>query len=134
MELCAQDAAAVFLKDAVPVGKVERGSLCLHDVAVLRQIPHRLQHILHLAAVGSGVHIDRTAHRAGDAVGKFQPGQAVFQCGSAQARKLQARTGDHSIIDLTRRCPRMRDLFQKADAHFQGHGSNDHAPVTGILK
>ena len=57
------------------------------------KVLHRGQHVLHLAAVGTGVHVDRTAHRAGDAVSKFQPGQAVFQRRFAQCRKPHARPG-----------------------------------------
>ena len=134
MEFCAQDAAAVFLKDAVPVGEVEVCGIFCHDLAFSGQIRHRDQHVFHLSAVGTGIHINCTTHCAGDAISKFQAGQAAVQRRLTQSRKLQARASDDCIVDRPRLCTRMADVFQKTDSHFQGRGIHDHAPVARILK
>ena len=134
VELCAQDAAAVFLKDAVPVGEVEVCGIFCHDLAFSGQIRHRDQHVFHLSAVGTGIHINCTAHCAGDAISKFQAGQAAVQRRLTQSRKLQARASDDCIVDRPRLCTRMADVFQKTDSHFQSRGIHDHAPVARILK
>ena len=63
----------------------------LFHLALGGEVLHRGQHILHLAAVSTGVHIDCAAHRAGDAVGKFQPGQAMLQRRFAQRREPHTR-------------------------------------------
>ncbi len=66
----------VFCQQAVPVSQFQfltgKGS----DTRFREQHGSRAQHLLHLAAVGPGVHANAAAHRAGDAVGKFQPGEA----------------------------------------------------------
>ena len=88
-----EDAAVVFLKNAVAVAQVKFCCRSLFYFALGGKVLHRGQHILHLAAVGTGVHVDRAAHRTGDAVGEFQPGQAVFQRRFAQRREPHARPG-----------------------------------------
>ena len=88
-----EDTAAVFFKNAVAVAQVKFCCRRFFYFALGGKVLHRGQHILHLAAVGSGVHVDCAAHRTGDAVSKFQSGQAVFQRRFAQRRKPHARPG-----------------------------------------
>ena len=92
-KLCREDTAAVFFKNAVAVAQVKFCCRRLFYFALGGKVLHRGQHILHLAAVGTGVHVDRAAHRAGDAISKFQSGQAVFQRRFAQRREPHARPG-----------------------------------------
>ena len=92
-KLCREDTAAVFFKNAVAVAQIKLRGRCLFYFALGGKILHRGQHILHLAAVSTGVHVDRAAHRAGDAISKFQSGQAVFQRRFAQRREPHARPG-----------------------------------------
>ena len=61
---------------ASPVGKFLLCSIQAAQVARCIQIFRTHRHLLHLTAVGAGIHIQAAANRAGDAVGKFQPGQA----------------------------------------------------------
>ena len=75
------------------VAQVKLRCRSLLHLALGGEVLHRGQHILHLAAVGSGVHVDCAAHRTGDAVGKFQPGQAMLQRRFAQRREPHARPG-----------------------------------------
>ena len=88
-----EDAAAVFLKNAVAVAQVKFCCRSLLHLALGGEVLHRGQHILHLAAVSTGVHVDCAAHRTGDAISKFQSGQAVFQRRFAQRREPHARPG-----------------------------------------
>ena len=88
-----EDAAAVFFKNAVAVAQVKLRCRSLLHLALDGKVLHRGQHILHLAAVSTGVHVDRAAHRTGDAVGKFQPGQTMLQRRFAQRREPHARPG-----------------------------------------
>ena len=48
------------------------------------------QHLIHLPAVGAGVHVYRAAHRAGDAEGEFQAGERLVPGILAQAFKRHA--------------------------------------------
>ena len=89
MEHCAKDAGIILFKRAVPVGKIQLGRFTVHPAAVGGEIADGFQHILHFAAVSTGVHVDGTAHRAGDAIGKFQPGVAVLEGKFAQLGKFQ---------------------------------------------
>ena len=41
-------------------------------------------HVLHLAAIGAGVHIGCATHRAGNAAGKFQTAESMVRCRIAQ--------------------------------------------------
>ena len=75
------------------VAQVKLRCRSLFYFALGGKVLHRGQHILHLAAVGSGVHVDCAAHRTGDTVGKFQPGQAMLQRRFAQRREPHARPG-----------------------------------------
>ena len=106
----------------MPVRKVQLGRRGFRDLTLCGEVPHRLQHVLHLAAVGTGVHVNGTAHRAGDAVGKFQAGQTMFQRSSAQSRKLLP-------------CPR-RHLHgvRKTEFRFQGGGVDHRAAVALVGK
>ena len=88
-----EDTAAVFFKNAVAVAQVKLRCRSLLHLALGGEVLHRGQHILHLAAVSTGVHVDCAAHRTGDAVGKFQPGQAMLQRRFAQRREPHARPG-----------------------------------------
>ena len=79
------------------VAQIQLCRRCLHDLSFRGQIPHHSEDILHFAAIGTRIHIHCTAHRAGDAVGKFQTGQAVFQRSPAQGCEPDARTGCQHI-------------------------------------
>ena len=53
------------------------------------------QHVLYFSAVSARVHIHSPAHRAGNAEGKFQPGQAFLLGGVAKSGKHHASRGQH---------------------------------------
>ena len=55
------------------------------------------QHILHLAAVGTGVHKGRASAGAGNAVGKFQPRQAVLQRCATHLHQRRTGLGKNGI-------------------------------------
>ena len=52
------------------------------DVQLPRSVHHRClhAHLADLSAVGTGIHINAAAHRPRNAMGKFQPGEAMVGC------------------------------------------------------
>ena len=90
MELCREDAAAVLFKNAVAIAEIQLCGRHFSDLAFCRQIPHCGEHVLHLAAVGTRIHIHCTAHRAGDAVG--DPLQSFLPADVEMASRNQMRS------------------------------------------
>ena len=116
------------------VAEVELLRRGFDDLPLPGQIPHRGQHILHLAAVGTGVHVDRTAHRAGDAVGKLESGEAGFQRRHTEGREHLTGPHDDRIVSKGRVFPRETDIFDNADAALHGRHVNDSPAVACILE
>ena len=118
MELCREDAAAVLFKNAVAIAEIQLCGRHFSDLAFCRQIPHCGEHVLHLAAVGTRIHIHCTAHRAGDAVGKFQPGQAMLQCRLTQCRKADTCACGQDCIFHRDLCVQCRNIDHHAGKAF----------------
>ena len=134
MELCREDAAAVFFENAVAVSEVELFCRYLNGLPFCGQIPHGDQHVLHLAAVSSGVHVDRSAHRTRDAVGELKTGEAVFQRRHAERREHLVCTDNDSIVSQGRIFARETDVFKNTDRALHGRYIDDSSPVACILK
>ena len=62
-----------------------------HGLAALLHGCHQRDHVFQLTAVSARVHIGRAAHGAGNARGKFQPGQAVIRRRLAELLQGRAR-------------------------------------------
>ena len=80
-----------------------------------------MQDVFHLAAIGSGVHIDGTAQCSRDTIREFQTGQLGAECFAAEGRKPRACTGADEVFFLL-------------DAVVQGRDINDCTTVASILK
>ena len=121
-----QDApVGVLLKNARAVA---HGQVCHRQCAQLQitvKEGHALQHVLQLIAVGTGVHIDRTAHRTGDAAGKFQTRQAQrLRLAAQPPQRLPGPGGDAHRVRI------------KAGVFHPGQAAhvNDRAVKPGIVK
>ena len=134
VELCREDATAVFFENAVAVSEVELFCRYLNGLPFCGQIPHGDQHVLHLAAVSSGVHVDSTAHRTRDTVGKLKTGEAVFQRRHAERREHLICTDNDSIVSQGRIFARETDVFKNTDRALHGRYIDDSSPVARILK
>ena len=86
----------VFLKQAGAVAHLQIGGRQGAQLQIAVQKGHAFQHVLQLPAVGPRVHIDSTAHRAGDAAGKFQPGQSQCLGLAAKASQRLPRPGGNT--------------------------------------
>ena len=73
MQLCTENVPAGALKNAGAVAQFQFLSGQRANSARFVQKGHGSEHIPHLAAVGTGVHIHRAAQAAGDAKGKLKP-------------------------------------------------------------
>ena len=96
----------VLLKQA---GAVAQGQFCgrqraLGKVAV--QKGHAFQHVLHLAAIGTGIHIHGPADGAGDAAGKGKACKALLLGNGAKPpqREASARSKAGGAVRLWFRC------------------------------
>ena len=93
MQLRAENVPAGALKNAGAVTQFQFLGGQRANSARFVQKCHGSEHIPHLAAVGTGVHVHRAAHAAGDAEGKLKPRKALGGRGLAQSVQPKAGIG-----------------------------------------
>ena len=113
-------AAAHLLKQTLSVAEAAL-FVCKLVKSLLRQVVENdaLHHVLHLSAVGAGVHHQSAAHRAGYAGGKLQPRKRILL---RKARKLGKR---HARLDI--------DISAVEQKHFGKLLGADHEKLAQPL-
>ena len=92
-------------------------------------------HVLHLTAIGAGVHICRAAHRAGNAAGKFQAAERVVRRYVAQLlqRSAALRRERHAAVRQRHGIGNLAEKLAQLN-HQPANASVPHKQVAAIAQ
>jgi hypothetical protein len=137
-------------EDTCPVSELHLFPGHYTETAVRHEHAHRAHDLLHLPAIGSGIHDKAAAHGARDPRRELKSRQAMIPGGNRDSLQRRAGARGHPVALYTDFIQRRRVLLQRICVRrtpcrlpglrkiirsirsIRAHGSDDHAPVAAV--